>query len=52
MVVFAGLKQAQVTALVVFALTIPIMVYLLLSERRGRHTEQARSDSRAEKVAT
>jgi phosphatidylglycerol:prolipoprotein diacylglycerol transferase len=51
-VIVAGLKQAQITALVVLVLTIPVMVYLRLRERRGRHAEQVRSDTRAEEVAT
>lgn len=32
-VIFAGLKQAQVTALVVIALTLPVIAYLLRQER-------------------
>ncbi|MEO6796802.1 MAG: prolipoprotein diacylglyceryl transferase [Candidatus Dormibacter sp.] len=52
-VIVAGLKQAQITALVVIALTIPVIVYLLLRERRGRSSEQpARTEPRAEEVAT
>jgi phosphatidylglycerol:prolipoprotein diacylglycerol transferase len=51
-VIVAGLKQAQITALVVLVLTIPVMVYLRLRERRGRHAERARSDTPAEEVAT
>jgi phosphatidylglycerol:prolipoprotein diacylglycerol transferase len=51
-VIVAGLKQAQITALVVIALTIPIMVYLRLRERRGSHRDQPRTETRAEELAT
>jgi len=52
-VIMAGLKQAQLTALVVILLTIPIMVYLLLRERRGATREQPRqAESRVEEVPT
>ncbi|MDQ6884102.1 MAG: prolipoprotein diacylglyceryl transferase [Candidatus Dormibacteraeota bacterium] len=52
-VIVAGLKQAQVTALVVLVLTIPVMVYLRMRERRSPQGEQQPvSDARAEEVAT
>jgi len=52
-VIMAGLKQAQLTALVVILLTLPIMVYLLLRERRGATREQPRqAESRVEEVPT
>ena len=52
-VIAAGLKQAQLTALVVILLTIPIMVYLLLRERRGATREQPRqAETRVEEVPT
>ncbi len=52
-VIVAGLKQAQLTALVVLALTIPVVVYLRMRERRSPQGEQrAVSDARAEEVAT
>jgi len=35
LVVFSGLKQAQVTAIVVMALTLPFIAYLLRKERRA-----------------
>ncbi len=52
-VVFAGLKQAQVTALVVILLIIPIMIYLRLRESRGA-TRDGRppAQTRAEEVST
>ncbi len=51
-VILGGLKQAQVTALVVLALTIPVMVYLRMRERRRPTSEQrAASDAPAEEVA-
>jgi prolipoprotein diacylglyceryltransferase len=34
-VILGGLKQAQVTALVVIALTLPVIAYLLRKERLG-----------------
>jgi phosphatidylglycerol---prolipoprotein diacylglyceryl transferase len=53
-VVLGGLKQAQVTALVVFALTIPVMVYLRLHDRRAtaRDDQRARTETRIEEVPT
>jgi phosphatidylglycerol:prolipoprotein diacylglycerol transferase len=52
-VIVAGLKQAQITALVVIALIIPIMIYLRLREGRGRsRPEPARTDAPAEELAT
>ena len=51
-VIVAGLKQAQITALVVIALTIPIIVYLRLREGRGRHRDQPLTETGAEELAT
>ncbi|MDQ6709745.1 MAG: prolipoprotein diacylglyceryl transferase [Candidatus Dormibacteraeota bacterium] len=52
-VILGGLKQAQVTALVVLALTIPVMVYLRMRERGSpTHGQRAVPDARAEEVAT
>ncbi|HEY0492530.1 MAG TPA: prolipoprotein diacylglyceryl transferase [Candidatus Dormibacteraeota bacterium] len=52
-VVLAGLKQAQVTALVVILLIIPIMIYLRLRESRGAAPEtRPPADSRVEEVPT
>ena len=38
-VILGGLKQAQVTALVVIALTLPVIVYLMRRERQARTPE-------------
>ena len=52
-VVVAGLKQAQVTALVVILLTSPVMIYLRLREQRSRRQEQPpRTEPRAEEIPT
>jgi phosphatidylglycerol:prolipoprotein diacylglycerol transferase len=52
-VIVAGLKQAQLTALVVLLLTIPIMIYLRLRESRGATREQRmQAESRVEEVPT
>jgi phosphatidylglycerol:prolipoprotein diacylglycerol transferase len=52
-VIVAGLKQAQLTALVVLLLTIPIMIYLRLREGRGATREQRmQAESRVEEVPT
>jgi phosphatidylglycerol:prolipoprotein diacylglycerol transferase len=52
-VIVAGLKQAQLTALVVILLTIPIMIYLRLRESRGATREQrTQAESRVEEVPT
>ena len=52
-VVVAGFKQAQITALIALALAIPVMVYLVMHERRSRSPEQpARTEPRADEVAT
>jgi len=47
-VILGGLKQAQVTALVVILLTIPVIVYLRLQDRRGpaRDDQRARTETR------
>jgi len=53
-VILGGLKQAQVTALVVILLTIPVIVYLRLHDRRGpaRDDQRARTETRVEEVPT
>jgi phosphatidylglycerol---prolipoprotein diacylglyceryl transferase len=52
-VIVAGLKQAQLTALVVLLLTIPIMIYLRLREnRRARGEHPAATEQRVEEVPT
>jgi phosphatidylglycerol:prolipoprotein diacylglycerol transferase len=52
-VIVAGLKQAQLTALIVLLLTIPIMIYLRLKERRGATSEHlAPAEQRVEEVPT
>ena len=56
-VIFAGLKQAQVTALIVIALTLPVIAYLLRKERlapkpQPKPAEPADQPSRAGEVAT
>ncbi len=53
-VVLGGLKQAQVTALIVIALTIPVIVYLRLHDRRGPagDDQRARTETRVEEVPT
>lgn len=56
LVVFAGLKQAQVTALVLILLTIPVMIYLRLQESRGLARKAppapATSEARVEEAST
>jgi phosphatidylglycerol---prolipoprotein diacylglyceryl transferase len=53
-VVLGGLKQAQVTSLVVIALTLPVIAYLLRKERLARPSEPkpAETPSTAGEVAT
>jgi prolipoprotein diacylglyceryl transferase len=53
-VVLGGLKQAQVTSLVVIALTVPVIAYLLRKERLARpsETKLAETPSTAGEVAT
>lgn len=53
-VVLGGLKQAQVTSLVVIALTLPVIAYLLRKERLARpsETRPAETPSTAGEVAT
>jgi phosphatidylglycerol:prolipoprotein diacylglycerol transferase len=53
-VVLGGLKQAQVTSLVVIALTLPVIAYLLRKERLARpsETKPAETPSTAGEVAT
>jgi prolipoprotein diacylglyceryltransferase len=52
-VVLGGLKQAQVTSLVVIALTLPVIAYLLRKERLARppETKPAEAPSTAGEVA-
>ena len=52
-VVLGGLKQAQVTALVVTALTLPVIAYLLRKERLALppEAEPAEAPSAAGEVA-
>jgi phosphatidylglycerol:prolipoprotein diacylglycerol transferase len=52
--VLGGLKQAQVTSLVVIALTLPVIAYLLRKERLARpsETKPAETPSTAGEVAT
>jgi prolipoprotein diacylglyceryltransferase len=51
-VVLGGLKQAQVTALVVIALTLPVIAYLLRTERLAgpRDVQPAEARPTAEEV--
>jgi phosphatidylglycerol:prolipoprotein diacylglycerol transferase len=53
-VVLGGLKQAQVTSLVVIAFTLPVIAYLLRKERLARpsETKPAETPSTAGEVAT
>jgi phosphatidylglycerol:prolipoprotein diacylglycerol transferase len=52
-VIVAGLKQAQLTALVVILLTIPIMIFLRMRESRGATREhRTEAESRVEEVPT
>jgi phosphatidylglycerol:prolipoprotein diacylglycerol transferase len=56
-VVFAGLKQAQVTAIVVIALTIPVIIYLLrtrpgIAEPVAAETVPVQAESQAPKAET
>ncbi|HKV31636.1 MAG TPA: prolipoprotein diacylglyceryl transferase [Candidatus Dormibacteraeota bacterium] len=53
-VILGGLKQAQVTSLVVIALTLPVIAYLLRKERLARpaDTRPAETPSTAGEVAT
>jgi phosphatidylglycerol:prolipoprotein diacylglycerol transferase len=53
-VVLGGLKQAQVTSLVVIALTLPVIAYLLRKERLARpsETKPVETPSAAGEVAT
>jgi phosphatidylglycerol:prolipoprotein diacylglycerol transferase len=52
-VILGGLKQAQVTSLVVIALTLPVIAYLLRKERLARppETQPAEAPSTAGEVA-
>jgi phosphatidylglycerol:prolipoprotein diacylglycerol transferase len=45
-VILGGLKQAQVTSLVVIALTLPVIAYLLRSERLEGHPEVQPAEAR------
>jgi prolipoprotein diacylglyceryltransferase len=53
-VILGGLKQAQVTSLVVIALTLPVIAYLLRKERLARppETKPAEAPSAAGEVAS
>jgi len=53
-VILGGLKQAQVTSLVVIALTLPVIAYLLRKERLARppETQPAEAPSTAGEVAS
>jgi hypothetical protein len=53
-VILGGLKQAQVTSLVVIALTLPVIAYLLRKERLARPPEAkpAEEPSTAGEVAS
>ncbi|HET9847903.1 MAG TPA: prolipoprotein diacylglyceryl transferase [Candidatus Dormibacteraeota bacterium] len=52
-VILGGLKQAQVTALVVIALTLPVIAYLLRRERvAADHPDRVAGESRATEVVT
>jgi phosphatidylglycerol:prolipoprotein diacylglycerol transferase len=53
-VILGGLKQAQVTSLVVIALTLPVIAYLLRKERLARppETKPAEATSAAGEVAS
>jgi phosphatidylglycerol:prolipoprotein diacylglycerol transferase len=52
-VILGGLKQAQVTSLVVIALTLPVIAYLLRSERLAAHPDVQPAEARpaAEEVS-
>ena len=45
-VILGGLKQAQVTSLVVIALTLPVIAYLLRSERLAGHPDVQPAEAR------
>jgi phosphatidylglycerol:prolipoprotein diacylglycerol transferase len=45
-VILGGLKQAQVTSLVVIALTLPVIAYLLRSERLAGHRDVQPAEAR------
>lgn len=45
-VILGGLKQAQVTSLVVIALTLPVIAYLLRSERLAAHPDVQPAEAR------
>ena len=45
-VILGGLKQAQVTSLVVIALTLPVIAYLLRSERLAAHPDAQPAEAR------
>src|SRR5947209_1524226 len=51
-VILGGLKQAQVTSLVVIILTLPVIAYLLSKERRQPTPEVQRAESPASGVAS
>ncbi|HVH66016.1 MAG TPA: prolipoprotein diacylglyceryl transferase [Candidatus Acidoferrum sp.] len=51
-VIFGGLKQAQVTALVVIVVTLPIIAYLLRKERRQSTGQVQQAEPSASGVAT
>jgi phosphatidylglycerol:prolipoprotein diacylglycerol transferase len=46
-IILGGLKQAQVTALVVIALTLPVIAYLLRKERLARPRESQPAETRS-----
>src|ERR1700736_641835 len=46
-VILGGLKQAQVTSLVVIALTLPVIAYLLRKERLARPPESQATEARS-----
>jgi phosphatidylglycerol---prolipoprotein diacylglyceryl transferase len=46
-VILGGLKQAQVTSLVVIALTLPVIAYLLRKERLARPPESQTTEARS-----
>jgi phosphatidylglycerol---prolipoprotein diacylglyceryl transferase len=45
-VILGGLKQAQVTSLVVIALTLPVIAYLLRTQRQAEHPEVQPAEAR------
>lgn len=52
LVILGGLKQAQVTALVVIALTLPVIAYLLRQERHQPRQPASSPEPRTEELAT